>query len=142
MVDQTKLFHETSIRVRFAETDSMGIVHHGSYLLYFEVGRVELMRQAGAPYTDLEADGYSFAVGEIQIRYLASARFDQLLTVRTQIAEARSRSVTFVYEISDAETAQKLVTGLSKLICVTHDGSVRRVPEHWLEAIRAFSTAI
>jgi len=142
MVDQTKPFHETSIRVRFAETDSMGIVHHGSYLLYFEVGRVELMRQAGAPYTDLEADGYSFAVGEIQIRYLAPARFDQLLTVRTQIAEARSRSVTFAYEIRDAETAQPLVTGLSKLICLTHDGSVRRAPEHWLEAMRAFSTSV
>lgn len=136
MVDKAKPFHETSIRVRFAETDMMGIVHHASYLLYFEVGRVELTRQTGASYADLEADGYSLAIGEIQVRYIAPAHFDQLLTIRTQVVDIRSRSVTFAYEIADQATNQILVTGISRQICVDHTGSVRRIPECWLEAVR------
>ncbi|MBN1426960.1 MAG: acyl-CoA thioesterase [Anaerolineae bacterium] len=138
MIDNTQPFHETSIRVRFAETDAMGIVHHANYLPYFEVGRVELIRQAGVPYADLEADGYSLAVGEVQLRYLAPAHFDQMLTVRTQVTNVRSRGVTFVYEIADTATGHILVTGFSKLICIDHHGAVRRIPEHWLEAMRAF----
>ncbi|MBN1311782.1 MAG: acyl-CoA thioesterase [Anaerolineae bacterium] len=119
----------------------MGIVHHASYLLYFEIGRVELIRQTGASYTDPEASGYSLAVGDIRIRYIASAHFDQQLTVRTQAANTRSRSVTFVYEIVDATTGQILVTGNSKLIYVDHNGTVSHIPERWIEAIRPFDTS-
>ena len=127
---------ETSFRVRFAETDLMGVAHHSSYVIYFEAGRVDFTRQAGAPYAELEAHGFSLAVSELKLRYLAAARFDQLITVRTWLAELRSRTITFGYEIVDAGTRQVLVTGSARLICIDHDGQVRRIPPDWLEAMR------
>ena len=127
---------ETSFRVRFAETDLMGVAHHSSYVIYCEVGRVDFTRQAGAPYSELEAQGFSLAVSELNLRYLAVARFDQLITVRTWLAELRSRTVSFGYEIVDAETRQVLVTGGVKLICIDHEGQVRRIPPAWLESMR------
>lgn len=127
---------ETSFRVRFAETDLMGVAHHSSYVIYFEVGRVDFTRQAGAPYSELEVQGFSLAVSELNLRYLAAARFDQMITVRTWLAELRSRAITFGYEIVDTETHQMLVTGSAKLVCVDHDSQVRRIPPAWLEAMR------
>jgi acyl-CoA thioester hydrolase len=127
---------ETTFRVRFAETDLMGVVHHSSYVIYFEVGRVDFTRQAGAPYADLEAQGYSLAVSEVNARYIAAARFDQLITVRTWLAEARSRTVAFGYEVVDAESRQLLATGNVKLICIDHAGQVRRIPQRWLDVMQ------
>lgn len=127
---------ETSFRVRFAETDLMGVAHHSSYVIYFEVGRVDFTRQAGAPYSDLEAQGYSLAVSELNLRYIAAAHFDQMITVGTWLAELRSRTVTFGYEIIDSETRQVLVSGSARLVCLDHGGQVRRIPLPWVEAMR------
>jgi acyl-CoA thioester hydrolase len=127
---------ETSFRVRFAETDLMGVAHHASYVVYFEVGRVDFTRQAGAPYSELEALGYSLAVSELNLRYVTAARFDQLITVRTWLAELRSRTITFGYEIVDCGTRQLLATGSARLICIDHKGQVRRIPRDWLDAMR------
>lgn len=139
MIDNTRPVCETSVRVRFAETDAMGIVHHASYLLYFEVGRVELTRQTGMSYADLEADGHSLAVSELEIRYTAPAHFDQVLTIRTQVEDIRSRGVTFIYEIVDTATGQLFVSGTTRHICVDHRGSVRRIPQPWLDTIQKFA---
>lgn len=127
---------ETSFRVRFAETDLMGVVHHASYVIYFEAGRVDFTRQAGAPYSDLEELGYSLAVSDLNLRYIAAARFDQMITVRTWLAEVRSRTVAFGYEIVDAGTRQILVTGSARLICIDHEGQVRRIPQRWLDVMQ------
>ncbi len=140
MIDSAKPVSEASIRVRFAETDAMGIVHHASYLLYLEVGRVDLTRQVGTTYADLEAGGHSLAISEIEVRYVAPAYFDQVLTVRTQVKDIRSRSVAFSYDIIDAITGQLLVSGTTRHVCVDHDGSVRRIPQPWFDAIQKFAT--
>lgn len=134
------LVNETTLRVRFAETDAMGIVHHANYLLYFEIGRIEFTRQAGTPYTALEASGYSLAVGEAKIRYIAPAHFDQLIAVRTRVEDIRSRGITFAYEVLDAATRQLLVTGTTKLVCIDHGGEIRRIPQSWFEAMRQHVT--
>lgn len=139
MVDTKKPVSETSLRVRFAETDAMGIVHHASYLLYFEVGRVELTRQAGAGYADLEAGGHSLAISQIEIRYVAPAHFDQMLTVRTQVEDLRSRSITLSYEILDADTGRLLVSGTTRQVCLDQKGVVRRIPQPWLDAVQSFT---
>lgn len=141
MLDPRKPVSEVSIRVRFAETDAMGIVHHASYLVYFEVGRVELARLAGASYSDLEASGHSLAVCELVIRYHFSARFDQELVVRTQVNDIRSRGITFSYEIIDSATAELLVSGTTRHVCVDQTGMARRIPPFWAEAISRFATA-
>ena len=139
MLDPAKPVSEASIRVRFAETDAMGIVHHASYLVYFEVGRVELARKTGTSYAALEASGYSLAVSEIGIKYLAPARFDQQLIVRTQAEDIGSRGVTFVYEIVDIATNRLLVSGTTRHICVDRNGAVKHIPVFWAEAIRRFA---
>ena len=132
---------ETSFRVRFAETDLMGVVHHASYVIYFEAGRVDFTRQVGAPYSDLEAQGFSLAVSDLHVRYIAAARFDQMITVRTCLAEVKSRMVEFGYEIVDSETRQLLVTGDVKLICIDHDGQVRRIQQSWLDVMQPLALA-
>ncbi len=132
---------ETLLRVRFAETDAMGIAHHANYLVYFEAGRVELSRQGGASYADLEASGFSLAVSEVEIRYIAPAQFDQWIGVQAQVEDVRSRSVRFSYQIVDAETQQLLVTGRTKHICVNRDGEVCRIPDGWRKAIEKLSVS-
>jgi acyl-CoA thioester hydrolase len=124
---------ETSFRVRYAETDQMGIVHHSAYIVWFEEARSAMMRAWGAHYTDFEASGYFLTVTEVQVRYLAPARYDRLVTVRSSIAELRSRSMTFSYEVLDTETDQLLATGQSKHICIDRQGQVVKIPEEWRE---------
>ena len=123
---------EVTFHVRFAETDAMGIVHHSNYLIYFEEGRSHFSRARGAPYRDLESLGYSLAVSEIQVRYIAPAHYDQKISVLTWIEQTGSRGITFGYEVLDAETQQVLVTGSTKHICINHQGTVRRIPSQWL----------
>ncbi len=137
------LLTETTFHVRFAETDMMGVVHHAMYVVYFEEGRSELSRQRGIPYSALEAMGYSLAVSELQVRYVASARYDDFITVRTWLEALRSRGMTFGYEVINPVTGQVLVTGLSKHICVDRDGQVRRLPEEWIAPFKkAFQEAV
>lgn len=132
-------FRETHIRVRFAETDLMGIAHHSSYVVYLEEGRVEFTRQINAPYADLEAEGYSLAVSELTIRYGAPARFDQIIVIRTWIEDAKSRMVSFGYELVEQDSQAMLVTATVRLICVDKSGQVRRIPENWLKIMQDYA---
>ncbi|MGF1505062.1 MAG: acyl-CoA thioesterase [Chloroflexi bacterium] len=127
---------ETDVLVRFAETDQMGIVHHATYLLYFEVGRVAFSKAVNASYNELEQAGFSLAVVEAKVRFAAPARFDQKLAIRTWIRKASSRAVTFAYEIVDGMTTQRVVTGHTRHICVDREGKVRRIPGKWYQAIK------
>jgi acyl-CoA thioester hydrolase len=122
---------EWTFYVRYAETDAMSIVHHASYIVYFEEGRSNYARQRGSDYASFERSGHYLAVSEINARYIKAARYGQQLTIACWIDEMKSRSLTFMYEIMDSETREVLVTGYSKHICITHDGRVARLPDSW-----------
>jgi len=120
--------HATELRVRYAETDRMGIVYYANYLIWCEVGRVEFMRALGGSYADLEAQGYGLAVAEARVRYLAPARFDDLVRVETSLIEVRSRAVTFDYVISNVETAVRLATAHTALVSIDPTGRPVALP--------------
>src|SRR5256885_14146877 len=93
-------WYETEVRVRYAETDQMGIAHHANYLVWFETGRSDLCRQKGFSYKEMEEEADSLLmVAEAYCRYKSPAFYDDLLTIRTRIAEIRSRSIRFAYEV-------------------------------------------
>jgi len=121
---------ETSFFVRYAETDAMGIVHHASYIVYFEEGRSHYARQRGSDYADFERSGHYLAVAEVNARYIKPARYGDRLTIRCWIEDMKSRGLTFSYEIVNA-AGELCVTGSSKHICITHNGEVARLPETW-----------
>jgi acyl-CoA thioester hydrolase len=122
---------ETSFHVRFAETDAMGIVHHANHIIWFEEARSAFMRAKGSSYAAFEADGFSLAVSEVQVRYLQPARYDQLITIRCQIEKMMSRKLRFYYTVLEAETGNTLATGSTEHICINRQGQVTRIPEKW-----------
>lgn len=107
--------HETRLRVRYAETDQMGVVYYANYLIWMELGRVEYCRAAGLRYRDMEEEaGVVLAVAEASCRYLRPARYDDEIIVKTWVAEFGSRAMTVAYEIRHADTNQVLATGHTK----------------------------
>ena len=127
---------ESTLRVRYAETDAMGIAYHTNYIIWFEVGRGEYIRQQGSDFAQLEAQGYYLPVTEVQARYLAPTRYGDLVTVRTRVEEDRSRQVTFAYEVVMAETGQLLATGRTKHVCVDGEGTIKVVPQEIRQMLR------
>jgi acyl-CoA thioester hydrolase len=118
---------ETSFRVRYAETDAMGIAYHANYIVWFEVGRGEFMWRQGGSYADLEAQGYFLPVTEVKARYLSPCRYGDMITVRTRVAELRSRQVVFAYEIING-AGQTLCSGETTHVCTDREGGVRSLP--------------
>jgi acyl-CoA thioester hydrolase len=124
--------HETSFRVRYAETDQMGIVYHANYLVWMEIGRVEYCRASGLSYKDLEQNGeVNLAVVEAECRYLKPARYDDLITVQTKVAEAAARAVEFHYEISRTESREILATGRTRHIFLGKDMKPKKLPPNY-----------
>jgi acyl-CoA thioester hydrolase len=119
---------EFRLRVRYAETDRMGVVYHAHYLIWCEAGRTELMRQAGYPYTRMEEKGFSLAVADASLRYHASARYDEEIIVRTTVRRVRSRTVEFDYLVLNAATGTRLVSASTTLICLGPEGGVVAIP--------------
>lgn len=109
--------HQTSIRVRYSETDQMGYVYYGNYPQYYEVGRVETLRKFGAPYKELEDLGILLPVRDLSIRYYKPATYDQLLTIETQIPEMPQRTIRFEYHILD-EKNTLLNSGATTLVFI------------------------
>ena len=122
---------ETTFHVRYAETDQMGFVHHSAYIVWFEEGRSAWSRQSGRAYADFERAGYLLVVSEVGARYLAPARYDQRVTIRTWVSQVRSRLIRFEYEVLGAERCVLLVTGFSTHICLDLNGKPVRIPEGW-----------
>lgn len=117
------------LRVRYPETDRMGVVHHTHYFTWFELGRTELMRELGVPYGRLEDEsGLYFPVVEARARYHASARYDEELTVRTRIAAVRGATVRFDYEIRRDGASGPLATGFTEHATIGRDGRPLRIP--------------
>ncbi|MEP6991012.1 MAG: thioesterase family protein [bacterium] len=127
--------HATELRVRYAETDRMGVVYYANYLVWCEVGRVELLRALGRSYADLEADGIGLAVSEAQVRYLSPARFDDVVRVETTLASVRSRAITFDYVISDAVSGTRFATAHTALVSIDTAGRLAAIPEDFRAAL-------
>lgn len=126
-------------RVRYAETDQMGVVYHANYLVWCEVGRTELIRGRGATYAELERRGYVLAVAEATIRYHASARYDDMIRVETWIEDLRSRTVTFAYDVLRANPGaepERLATARTILVALDAEARPTRMPAELLDALR------
>jgi len=122
------LTSEVEFRVRYAETDQMGVVYHSHYLVWCEIGRTDLIRRLGTPYAVLERQGVTLAVVEASIRYHAGARYDELVRVRTLLANVRSRTITFDYTVERAQSGEKLVTARTVLASLNGEGKLVALP--------------
>lgn len=117
-------YTESRVRVRYKETDQMGIAHHSNYVVWFEIGRTDLCRATGFPYTAIEARGFILVVTEITCRYRIPYRYDDEVVIRTSVAEAASRRMKFAYELRDAGGENVHATGTSSHVWV--DMATRR----------------
>jgi acyl-CoA thioester hydrolase len=125
-------WHETQVRVRYAETDKMGIVHHSNYAVWFELGRSEYCRARGFSYREMEEkDGALMVVAEIYCRYKSPAHYEDELTIRTKCAEIRSRSIRFVYEVYRAADDKILAEGETLHVVTDTNKKVRSLPENY-----------
>jgi acyl-CoA thioester hydrolase len=131
-------FHETRLRVRYAETDQMGVVYHSNHLIWFEVGRVELLREMGFSYRDMERDeGLFIAVAEVQCRYRAPVYYDEEVVVRTRLKAVRKSVVVFSYELVRAENRILLAEGETTHVVTDATMNVAALPDKYLTAFRA-----
>ena len=128
---------EFRVRVRYAETDQMGVVYHANYLVWFEIGRVELMRQMGLNYREMEREhGCMIAVVEASARYRSPARYDDELIIRTRLTGVRRSMVRFGYSIDRALDGMVLCTGETVHVAVGRDMRRRDMPESFLQTFR------
>ncbi len=131
-------WHETEIRVRYAETDQMGIVHHANYPVWFEAGRSDLCRAKGFSYREMEErDDALMVVAELYCRYKSPAFYEDVVIVRTKVAEVRSRSIRFVYEVYRPADSTLLVEGETLHLVTDSNKKVRQVPEFYREKLLA-----
>jgi acyl-CoA thioester hydrolase len=127
---------ETRVRVRYAETDQMGVVYHANYLVWFEVGRVEWIRQLGLDYKSMEQEGCNIAVVEANVRYKAPARYDDELVVRTRLAQVRGAILRFVYAVHRAADDTLLCEGSTTHIAVDRSMKRTAIPARYAELFR------
>jgi acyl-CoA thioester hydrolase len=120
---------ETAFRVRYAETDAMGIAHHTSYFVWFEVGRTEYTRAAGLPYREVEEDGVRLVVVEAHAEFKRPARYDDPVVVRTTVGEVTKATLTFRYEVRLQSDGSLLVRGYTVHAATDLDGRVQRMPD-------------
>ena len=118
---------DITIRVRYAETDRMGLLHHANYLVYFEQARTELLRARGVTYKDLEDQGFLLVLTHVEVRYKRPARYDDLLTLRTSVERVTAVRIDHSYEVIC--NGVLLAEGKSTLACVDRDGRVQALPE-------------
>ena len=130
---------ETRLRVRYAETDQMGVVYYSNYLVWMEIGRTDFCVESGFRYRDMEADdGIAIAVADVQCRYHAPARYDDEVLVRTSLKRLRRRTMLFSYQIVHAETQQLLAKGSTKHVVVNKNNArPSRIPQHYFEMLLA-----
>ena len=120
---------EIEIRVRYAEVDAMGVLHHSRFWVYFEMGRTELLRLAGVAYRDLEEKGVFFVVAKCSARFLAVARYDDVLVLTTKIVRMGAARIDHAYELKRKEGDTLLATAETTIACVDRAGQVTAMPE-------------
>lgn len=129
-------WHEALLRVRYAETDKMGVVYHANYLIWFEIGRTEFCRARGFSYRDMEESENAFlVVAESYCRYKAPAYYDDVLAVRTHITELRRRSLRFGYEIVRESDGVVIAEGETGHVVTDANGRVRSFPQGFAELL-------
>ncbi|HVR22638.1 MAG TPA: thioesterase family protein [Candidatus Polarisedimenticolia bacterium] len=130
--------NETRLRVRYAETDQMGVVYHSNHFVWFEIGRVELLRQLGFSYRDMESkDDRFIAVAEAKCRYRAPVRYDEEIVVRTEMLNVRDSVVHFGYELRRLDGGALLAEGETTHIVTDAEMKIAELPEKYLQAFRA-----
>jgi acyl-CoA thioester hydrolase len=120
---------EIQIRVRYAETDRMGLLHHANYLVYFEQARTELLRATGKSYRDLEDAGFYLVISKLEVKYKLPAHYDDLLTIRTTVTRTSPIRLEHKYEVFCE--GKLLAEGSTTLACVDAAGKLQPMPE-WL----------
>ncbi|HEV3437337.1 MAG TPA: thioesterase family protein [Gemmata sp.] len=120
---------EIQIRVRYAETDRMGLLHHANYLIYFEQARTELLRTQGAAYKELEDRGFFLVIAKIEIKYKSPAHYDDLLTIRTIVTRTSPIRIEHKYEVF--REGMLICEGTTTLACVNREGKLQAMPD-WL----------
>lgn len=136
MRSNARYCHEIELRVRYAETDQMGIVYYGNYAQYFEVGRVEWLRKFGVSYKTMEAEGFMLPVISLDVRFKKPARYDDLIKVKTQLVKLPSASIEFDYEISN-EMGEILTRGNTVLVFMdVKKNRPTKCPEYLLDKLR------
>jgi acyl-CoA thioester hydrolase len=118
---------EVQIRVRYAETDRMGLLHHANYLVYFEQARTELLRAAGASYKEMEDQGFFLVITRVEVRYKMPAHYDDVLTIRTTVERVTYVRIDHKYEVLRGDDL--IAEGSSTLACVGRDGRPQALPE-------------
>lgn len=135
-------WHETEIRVRYAETDKMGIVHHSNYLIWFEAGRSDLCRARGFSYKEMEEnDDALMVVAESYVRYKSPAYYEDLLQVRTRVAEIRSRSIRFIYEVVRSSDETLVAEGETLHLVTDSSKRVKQIPDTYKEKLLSEPTS-
>jgi acyl-CoA thioester hydrolase len=132
-IDPGKATTTSKLRVRFCETDLMGIVHHATYLVYFEAGRVEWLRRRGITYADWTARGVQVPVASAELQYRAPSRFDDVLAIETTLSKLRSVSLDYRYRILRGETL--VAEGFTRLACIDANHKLLRIPEEIKETL-------
>ena len=136
--DLIEEWHETVVRVRYSETDKMGVVYHANYLVWFEIGRTEFCRARGFAYRDMEENDDAFlVVVESYCRYKAPAYYDDELLIRTHITELRRRSLRFGYEVIRLADGQIIAEGETGHVVTDSQGRVRSFPEGYVQLLSA-----
>jgi acyl-CoA thioester hydrolase len=129
---------ESRVRVRYAETDQMGVVYHANYLVWFEIGRVDFIRQLGMDYKAMEVeDGLGIAVVEVTARYRAPARYDDELVIETRLLAARGPIIRFSYRVVKETDRQVLCEGETVHVVVDREMKRRPLPEKYAERFAA-----
>ena len=140
MSEQPKTTTSVEVRVRYGETDQMGVAYHAHYLAYCELARTEHMRRLGVRYRDLEERGFKLAVSEASLRYVRAARYDDLLKVTAWLADAGSRRVVFRYRVERAEDGELLCTAETALVSLDVGNRPTRLPDEVLRTMKALVT--
>ncbi|MFI5058485.1 MAG: acyl-CoA thioesterase [Candidatus Acidiferrales bacterium] len=136
-------YHDVAVRVRYAETDQMGVVYHANYLVWFEVGRVELMRALGVEYKRMEIeDDCQIVVADAHCRYHHPARYDEVLRVRARISESKNRVIRFSYELFRDADGQLLATGATTHIICGRNGKPKLLPDKYRKIFDAIAAEI
>ncbi|HEX9760683.1 MAG TPA: thioesterase family protein [Candidatus Acidoferrales bacterium] len=126
------LEHDAIVRVRYAETDRMGVAYHSNFLIWFEIGRVEMLRSMGVRYREMEdADDCNIVVVEVHCQYKKSAVYDDVLRIRTRMTEVRKRTVRFAYQVLRDPSGELLATGETAHVVCGRDGRPKSLPEKY-----------
>ena len=129
----------TKVRVLFADTDAMGVVYHTNYIKWFELGRNELMRQLGIPYTELGKLSLNLPLINVNCEYLKFALYDQLLTVETRFAYIKKATIRFDSRIWDDDMKNLVVEGYTIHVCTNNEGKIRRIPKLLLDLTEKYN---